>query len=185
MEETKIEETIETKEEEILTPEEVEELEGKTDEELTDEEKKNKRLYARAKAAEEKRKADKAKFDEEKSKLEAKIMELEEVKNQEKKETTQGPIDPIEFAKQVRKLSTLDDEEISYAQILARGMSRSVEEVVATDEFKTWSDARKEKIKNDELSQIPNGKQGGINKKDPFFEKFSQDLPERFDFTKK
>lgn len=183
METPKIEETIETKEEEILTPEEVKELEGKTDEELTDEEKKNKKLYARAKTAEDKRKADKIKFDEEKTKLEAKIKELETGKVEAKPEHKEP--DPIEFAKQVRKLSTLEDEEISYAQILAKGMSKSVEEVIATDEFKIWSDARKEKIKKDNLSQKPSGRQGEVDRTDPMFEKFSRDLPRGFDFTKK
>ena len=47
MEETKIEkETLKPEEEEILTPEEITTLEGKTEEELTDIEKKNKKLYA-------------------------------------------------------------------------------------------------------------------------------------------
>lgn len=94
-----IEETIETKEEEILTPEEVQEIEtldGKTDAELTDLQVKNKKIYARMKSEREQKKA----LREENEKLKAEIMELKkepvkEIKKEEVTETKES--DPIEF----------------------------------------------------------------------------------------
>lgn len=183
--ETNNEETIETQEEEILTEEEAKELNGKTDEELSDIEKKNKKLYARMKA----KKEENITFKEEKEKLQAKIKELEEivgkteeVKNKPAIETKE--FDPIEFAKQVRKLSSLDEDEISYAQILAKGMGKSIDEVLETEDFKLWSSAHKEKIKQDNSHLNPNNKSVRTEQEDEFFKKFSANLPKGFEINK-
>lgn len=183
-----IEETIETKEEEILTKEEIEEvqsLEGKTDSELTDLQVKNKKIYAQMRSEREQKKA----LREEKEKLQAKIKELEEivgkteeVKNKPAIETKE--FDPIEFAKQVRKLSSLDEDEISYAQILAKGMGKSIDEVLETEDFKLWSSAHKEKIKQDNSHLNPNNKSVRTEQEDEFFKKFSANLPKGFEINK-
>lgn len=193
MEETKIEETIETnneetietQEEEILTEEEAKELNGKTDEELSDIEKKNKKLYAINTARKEKILA----LKEEKEKLQARIKELEEfvgkteeVKNKPAIETKET--DPIELAKQVRTLSSLDDEELSYAQILSRGMGKSINEVLETEDFKLWSSAHKEKIKQDNSHLNPNNRSVRTEQEDEFFKKFSSNLPKGFEINK-
>lgn len=183
--ETNNEETIETQEEEILTEEEAKELNGKTDEELSDIEKKNKKLYAQMRSEREQKKA----LREEKEKLQAKIKELEEivgkteeVKNKPAIETKE--FDPIEFAKQVRKLSSLDEDEISYAQILAKGMGKSIDEVLETEDFKLWSSAHKEKIKQDNSHLNPNNKSVRTEQEDEFFKKFSANLPKGFEINK-
>ena len=186
MEETKIEkETLKPEEEEILTPEEITTLEGKTEEELTDIEKKNKKLYAINTARKEKILA----LKEEKEKLQARIKELEEfvgkteeVKNKPAIETKEA--DPIELAKQVRTLSSLDDEELSYAQILSRGMGKSINEVLETEDFKLWSSAHKEKIKQDNSHLNPNNRSVRTEQEDEFFKKFSSNLPKGFEINK-
>ena len=178
-----IEETIETKEEEILTKEEVQEietLEGKTDSELTDLQVKNKKIYARMKKEQEEKKV----LKEDNEKLKAKIMELEkdttkEIKKEEVVETKES--DPIEFAKKVRLLSTLDDEEISYAQVLSKGFGKSVEEVIISEDFKLWQTAHKDKIKQDKNNLNPSNKTERTEKEDEFFKKFSSNLPKGFE----
>ncbi len=178
-----IEETIETKEEEILTPEEVEEIEtldGKTDAELTDLQVKNKKIYARMKSEREQKKA----LREENEKLKAEIMELkkEPVKEIEKEELTETKeSDPIEFAKKVRLLSTLDDEEISYAQVLSKGLGKSVDEVITTEDFKLWQSAYKEKLTKDKNNLNPSNRTERTEKEDEFFKKFSSNLPKGFE----
>jgi len=185
MEEQNIEETIETKqEEEILTEEEIKELNGKTEEELTETEKKNKKLYAINTARKEKILS----LKEENQKLDAKIKELESIKKTE--EVKPKPVneskesDPIEFAKQVRALSSLDDSEISYAQILAIGMGKSVNEVLETEDFKLWSSAHKEKIKQDNSHLNPSNKSVRTEQEDEFFKKFSANLPKGFEIKR-
>lgn len=177
-----IEETIETKEEEILTPEEVQEietLEGKTDAELTDLQVKNKKIYARMKKEQEEKKV----LKEDNEKLKAKIMELEKDPTKEVKEEVveTKESDPIEFAKKVRLLSTLDDEEISYAQILSKGLGKKVEEVIISDDFKLWQNAHKDKIKQDKNNLNPSNKTERTEKEDEFFKKFSSNLPKGFE----
>jgi cell division protein FtsB len=181
-------ETLKPEEEEILTPEEVITLEGKTDEELTDVEKKNKKLYARTKAKDAENKTLKEKA----SELEAKIKELESKLNPTpttpEQKVEAGKIveqDPIEFAKKVRLLSTLDDEEISYAQILAKGTGTSVEQVIMTDDFKLWSNAHKEKIIQNKNNLSPSNKTERTEKEDEMFKKFSSNLPKGFEITNK
>jgi len=186
MENENIEATVENQ---ILTKEEIAEVESLKDtkeEELTPDQKANKKLYARMKEY-------KTKFDESKKSHEEEIAkikaELEEAKkkpngdtnnNTDKKEVE---LDPIEFAKRVRSLSSLEDEEISYAQILAKGMDKSVDDAIKTNEFKVWSEARKEQIKK-EKGLDPDGRKAAEQKKDEFFEKFSANLPKGFDFKK-
>ena len=177
-----IEETIETKEEEILTPEEVQEIEtldGKTDDELTDLQVKNKKIYARMKKEQEEKKA----LREDNEKLKAEIMELkkEPVKEIEKEVTETKESDPIEFAKKVRMLSSLDDEEISYAQVLSKGFGKSVEEVIISDDFKLWQNAHKDKIKQDKNNLNPSNKIERTEKEDEMFKKFSSNLPKGFE----
>ncbi len=181
MEETKIEETVENQ----ITEEEkkeIETLEGKNEEELTDVEKKNKKLYARMKEAVEGRKSEK----EAKAKIEEELTnvrkELDALKsNGEKNNNTEKKdIDPIILAKQVRTLSSLTDDEIAYAQILAKGMDKTVEDAIGTSEFKTWSNAKKEEEKKAK-GLDPNNRIEGDIKEDPFFKKFSSNLPKGFE----
>ena len=185
-----IEETIETKEEEILTPEEIEEvesLEDKTDDELTELQVKNKKIYAQMRNEREQKKS----LREDNEKLKAKIMELEsgntkEVIKEEPKETSKEVNnkvegDPIEFAKKVRLLSSLDDEEISYAQILSKGLGKEVEEVIISEDFKLWQTAHKKKLEEDKNNLSPSNKIERTEKEDEMFKKFSSNLPKGFE----
>ncbi len=183
-----IEETIETKEEEILTQEEVTTLEGKTEEELTDVEKKNKKLYAYAQAE----KKAKLSLRDDKEKLEAKIKELEAKINpkpatSEQKVEVQNNVeqDPIEFAKKVRLLSTLDDAQIAYAQVLAKGTGTSVEQVISTDDFKLWSKAHSDKIKDEKQNLSPSNKLEKTEKENEISKKFSAYLPKGYSIENK
>jgi hypothetical protein len=176
------EETIETKEEEILTQEEVQEIEtldGKTDAELTDLQVKNKKIYARMKKEQEEKKV----LKEDNEKLKAEIMELKKdtTKEVEEEVVETKESDPIEFAKKVRLLSTLDDEEISYAQILSKGLGKEVDEVIISDDFKLWQTAHKDKIKQDKNNLNPSNKTERTEKEDEFFKKFSSNLPKGFE----
>jgi len=186
MAETIIEATVDNQ---LLTKEEIAEVEtlgDKTDDELTPDQKANKKLYARMKEYQSKLKDKEKSHEEEIAKIKA---ELEEAKkkpngdqnnNSEKKDVE---LDPSEFAKRVRSLSSLEDEEISYAQILAKGMDKSVDEAIKTNEFKVWSEARKEQIKK-EKGLDPDGRKVVEQKKDEFFEKFSKNLPKGFEIKR-
>lgn len=148
------------------------------------------KLYARTKTAEAEAKEVKAKNKE----LEAKNKELEEELNklkgtsenkEEETTTPQSAIDPIELARQVKKLSQLDDEEIAYAQVLAKGTGKKIEDVLEAEDFKLWSSAYKEKKKTDNKTPNPTNKFEGEGEKDEMFEKFSSNLPKGFDFKNK
>lgn len=181
MEDKKIEETVDNQ---ILTKEEiaeVESLENKKDDELTPEQKANKKLYARMKEYQTKLKDKEKLHEEELTKVKKELEDIkkssdDKIKDIEKKEE----VDPIALAKQVRKLSTLSDEEISYAQILAKGMGKFVEEVIDTNEFKVWSNAQKDEEKKKKTLD-PDGRFKQETKKDEFFEKFSRDMPKGFE----
>ena len=161
-----IEETIETTEETpveevVETPEEVEQY--------TDNEK---RQYARAKKAEGENKE-----------LKAKLKELEGKKEPEEKDIKADPktVNPLDTVKLVNALKDLDDVEIEQAQMIADYKKISLTEAVKDEGFKLFFDAKREKDKQDNLSQTPNGKQGKVDKKDPFFEKYSQGLPRGYE----
>jgi hypothetical protein len=160
--------------EEVTVEETAEDSEEKT-EQYTENEK---RQYARAKKAETENKELKARLKELETKTNTKVEE-KDIKADPK------PIDPLETVKLVNALKDLDDVEIEQAQMIADYKKISLPEAVKDEKFKLFVDAKREKDKKDNLSQKPNGKQGVVDKKDPFFEKFSQGLPERFDFTKK
>ena len=171
----------ETNKEEILNTTDtttVDEVAETTEEEVEQYTENEKRQYARAKKAEAKNKE-----------LLEKIKELEIKTNTkvEEKDIKADPktTDPLETVKLVNALKDLDDVEIEQAQMIADYKKISLSEAVKDEGFKLFFDAKREKDKKANLSQTPNGKQGTVDKKDPFFVKFSQELPDRFDFTKK
>lgn len=141
------------------------------------------KLYARAKTAEAKAKEVEAKNKE----LEEELNKLKGTSENKEEETTtpQSAIDPIELARQVKKLSQLDDEEIAYAQVLAKGTGKKIEDVLEAEDFKLWSSAYKEKKKTDNKTPNPTNKFEGEGEKDEMFEKFSSNLPKGFDFKNK
>ena len=172
-----IEETIET----IISEEDAKILNEKKEEDLTDIEKANKKLYARVKSEQ----ADKKTLKEEVATLNAKIKELElkgkpteELKKE--KEVIEQKLDPIEFAKQVRSLSNLSDDEIAYAQILAKGMEKTVEEVITTEQFKTWSAAKKTEDETKKSALDTSNRYKGKDKEDPTEKKWTENLPQRY-----
>lgn len=173
MAEEKKEETQETTEE-TTVDETVEDSDEKV-EQYTENEK---RQYARAKKAEAKNKE-----------LLEELKKLKEVKIEpDKKEDIKTEIketNPLDVVRLVNALKDLDDVEIDHAQMVANYKKISLEEAVKLDEVKMFIDAKREKDKKANLSQEPNGKQGASQKKDPMFEKFSQNLPRGFDFNKK
>ena len=185
MSEIKNEETIDNQ---LLTKEEIAEVEDlgdKSEDELTPDQKANKKLYARMKTYQEKGKEEKKKSQEEIDKLNAKIKELElkgkpteELKKE--KEVIEQKLDPIEFAKQVRNLSSLSDDELAYAQILAKGMDKKVEEVISTEQFKTWSAAKKVEEETKKNTLDPSNKYKEKTKEDPVAKKWTDNLPQRY-----
>jgi hypothetical protein len=125
-----------------------------------------------------------------KEKLEAKPEIKPEVKpvNEEikpKVEPEPKVINPLDTVKLVNALKDLDDVEIEQAQMIADYKKITLSEAVKDEGFKLFFDAKREKDKKANLSQTPNGKQGTVDKKDPFFVKFSQGLPKGFDFNNK
>jgi len=152
-------------EEVVETPEEVEQYSEN-----------EKRQYARAKKAEAKNKE-----------LLEELKKLKDVKvDPDKKEEIKTEIktNPLDVVKIVNALKDLDDVEIEQAQMIADYKKISLIEAVKDEGFKLFFNAKREKDKQDNLSQKPNGKQGGVDKKDPFFEKFSQNLPRGFEIKK-
>ena len=133
-----------------------------------------KRQYARAKKAEAK---NKELLEELKKFKDVKIdpTKKEEIKT-EIKETN-----PLDTVKLVNALRDLDDVEVEQAQMIADYKKISLVEAVKDEGFKLFFNAKREKDKQDNLLQKPNGKQGGVDKKDPFFEKFSQNMPRGFE----
>jgi hypothetical protein len=101
---------------------------GKTDEQ-------NKRLYARAKAAEE---------------------ELKKLKSQLKSPSNErsNSIDPFDLARVVSSLKDYSSEEIDMARIIAQAKNISPDQAVKTDEFKTFSFGHREKIAKE--TKVPN-----------------------------
>jgi len=153
--------------EEVTVEETAEDSEEKT-EQYTENEK---RQYARAKKAETENKELKARLKE---------LETKEVVEEKDIKADPKPTNPLDTVKLVNALKDLDDVEIEQAQMIADYKKISLTEAVKDEGFKLFFDAKRDKDKQDNLSQKPNGKQGGIDKKDPFFEKFSQDLPRGF-----
>ena len=179
--ETKTEETKETTTETEETEVEIVDENGEKiePEKYSENEKK---LYARLQKEKEK----KSKLVEElKSLKESKETKMEPKENKETKENNSTPIDEIGLARKIKVLQEYDEDEIEFAQVLAKGSGKDILEVIKMEQFKTFSEAKREKDKKANLSQQPNGKQGTFDKKDPMFEKFSQNLPRGFDFNKK
>jgi len=182
--ETKTEETKETTTETEETEVEIVDENGEKiePEKYSENEKK---LYARLQKEKEK----KIKLVEElkslKESKETKETKEEPKENKETKENNSTPIDEIGLARKIKILQEYDEEEIEFAQVLAKGTNKDILEVIKMEQFKTFSEAKREKDKKANLSQTPNGRQGTFDKKDPMFEKFSQGLPKGFDFNQK
>jgi len=117
-----------------------------------------------------------------KPEIKPEVKPSEEIKPEVKPENK--VINPLDTVKLVNALKDLDDVEIEQAQMIADYKKIPLNEAVKDEGFKLFFNAKREKDKQDNLSQKPNGKQGGVDKKDPFFEKFSQNLPRGFEIKK-
>lgn len=135
-----------------------------------------KRQYARAKKAEAENKLLKEKL---------KQLETKDVKVEEKDiKADPKPTNPLDIVKIANAIRDLDDVEVEQAQMIADYKKISLSDAVKDEGFKLFLGAKREKDKQNNLSQTPNGKQGASEKKDPMFEKFSQNLPRGFEFKK-
>lgn len=104
-----------------------------------------KKQYERAKKAE-------AELKEAKAKAKALEDELKKTKSIESNKSINAPANPEEFAKEVRLLATMSDEEIEEVRFIAKGRGIPLEEAVKTKSFKAFQkelkdEERKEKAK--------------------------------------
>ena len=171
MEDEIMEEALETTDD-TTVDESVDDFEEKVEQYSENE----KRQYARAKKAE----AEVKRLKEELKAKETKVEAKQEVKDS----TETKPTNPLDVVKLVNALKDLDDVEIEQAQMISDYKKIPLPEAVKSEGFKLFFNAKREKDKQDNLSQKPNGKQGGVAKKDDFYDKFSQNMPRGFEIKK-
>lgn len=143
-------------------------------------EQKNKELYARTKKAEEEAK----KLREDMKKLLGEKETKDDGTKDAKEPVKEQPINPLDVVKLVSALKDYSEEEVEYIQLISGAKKISLQDAIKSDEVQTYVTAKRAKEKAENSSQVPGGKFKGDPKKDPMFEKFSQGLPARFDFTK-
>jgi hypothetical protein len=135
-------------------------------------EQKNKELYARTKKAEDEAK----KLKEDMKKL------LEVQPNEETKDIKDEPKvqDPLEIVKLATALKDYSEEQLEYIKLIAKAKNVPILEAIGLDEVITYVSAKREKDKQDNLSQIPGGKYKKDEKKHPIVDKFNESLSPRF-----
>jgi plastocyanin len=141
MEETKLDETLENTGETIPAEPKGDETspQGGSLEET------NKRLFARAKKAEEELKAIK---ESNKSQQNTNAVEPAKV-----------DIDPFETVELINTLKDFAPEELSFIKTIAKGSGKSLKEAALSEDVKMYVEARREKIKNDNITPDPSNKQ--------------------------
>lgn len=140
-----IEETIETTEEQTSVEETQEEnQQGSSLEEA------NKRLYARTKLAEE-----------EVKKLKEALKNKQETTVPE--EVTNKELDPFDTIELINTLKDFDNEELSFIKTVAKGSGKSLKEAAVSEDVKLYVEARREKIRKDNLTLDPSNKHSNPN----------------------
>lgn len=145
-EETQMEETLENQEETTSTEET-----QKTNQQ--DGSENERRLFARAKKAEEEVKT-----------LKEQLKEKEVAKKEVETTPQSSPINEVDLAKKVKALADLDEAEISFAEIYAKGKGIDILEAIKSEDVGTYIAARREKIKKDNLTPDPSNKQSLTSK---------------------
>jgi len=146
MEETKQEETLETKEEVTET------ADGQNGEGGEDLKATNAKLYARAKKAEE----DLKKFKEQQKKL----LESDQTKEEPQTQSVNVGLSAEEVALMAKKLSLFDDEEIAFAQKVAKAEGVSIVKALESPEVKRYIDLARQDKKTKEQILSTTNKQG-------------------------
>lgn len=142
--ETQMEETLDNQEEKT-TSETTQEQNSQNSSEN------ERRLFARAKKAEEELKRLKE------------LVNGKEPANQEtKKEVPE--LNEINLAKKVKALASLDNAVIDFAEVYAKGKGIDVLEAIGTEEVRLYAEALSEKIKKDNLTPDPSSKQSQSSK---------------------
>lgn len=140
-----IEETIETTEEQTSVEETQEEnQQGSSLEEA------NKRLYARTKLAEE-----------EVKKLKEALKNKQETTVPE--EVTNKELDPFDTIELINTLKDSDNDELSFIKTVAKGSGKSLKEAAVSEDVKLYVEARREKIRKDNLTLDPSNKHSNPN----------------------
>jgi len=140
-----IEETIETTEEQTSVEETQEEnQQGSSLEEA------NKRLYARTKLAEE-----------EVKKLKEALKNKQETTVPE--EVTNKELDPFDTIELINTLKDFDNDELSFIKTVAKGSGKSLKEAAVSEDVKLYVEARREKIRKDNLTLDPSNKHSNPN----------------------
>ncbi len=144
-EETKGEETPTNPEEEETSEEKTSIEEGQTsketDQTIQELEEKNKQLFARAKKAEDKLKANEPNEPNEPAKL--------------------IPTDTLDLAKTVAALKDFSPDEMDYIQLIAKGKGISLDEAVKTNEVETFVKAERGKVAD--KNKIPGSSESGFS----------------------
>jgi len=135
-EETPKEEVSEENKEEQETPENPEET-------SSDLEEKNRRLYARAKKAEEELKSLKKKLE----------------KMEKRASGSSDTLDVFDLAKTVSSLKDYSPEELDYIQLIAKAKGISPEEAAKTEEATLYISARRQKVEAEKKTPEPSTKQ--------------------------
>ncbi len=107
------------------------------------------RLFARAKTAEEELK---------KIKQQLKEKEVPQTKEEAPR------FNEVELAKRVKALSDYDEATINFAEVYAKGRGIDILEAIKTEDVQLYSEARREKIKKDNLTPDPSDKQSLTSK---------------------
>lgn len=140
MEETNLDETLENTGETIPAEQSETSTQGSSLEET------NKRLFARAKKAEEELKA----YKNESNKSQ---------QNTNAAEPAKVDIDPFETVELINTLKDFDQSELSFIKTIAKGSGKSLKEAALSEDVKMYVEARREKIKNDNITPDPSNKQ--------------------------
>ena len=140
-----LEETLETTEEQTSVEETQEEnQQGSSLEEA------NKRLYARTKLAEE-----------EVKKLKEALKNKQETTVPE--EVTNKELDPFDTIELINTLKDFDNDELSFIKTVAKGSGKSLKEAAVSEDVKLYVEARREKIRKDNLTLDPSNKHSNPN----------------------
>jgi hypothetical protein len=105
----------------------------------------NKRLFARAKKAEEELKR-------------YKEGENKSQQNIKAEEPAKVDIDPFETVELINTLKDFAPEELSFIKTIAKGSGKSLKEAALSEDVKMYVEARREKIKNDNITPNPDNK---------------------------
>lgn len=149
MSEDNIEETIETTEETTSVEETSNEENSKINPQGSSLEEKNKQLYARAKAAEEESK---------RLKEELKKREVAKQDDTTSQEPINSNIDPFETIDLINTLKDFNQDELDFVKTIAKGKNISLKEAALSEDVKLYIEAKREKIKKDNLTPSPSNK---------------------------